>query len=625
MDKISSQAQHPISLQPGDVPFVGWSRAAHEFRVKAAELAPTGVLPLLIGDPGVGKRCMARAWRHVAGFGAETPIIDLDQAAVELPPKCIGYTTRRPGRHRACFRLDEGFTLSVPRGREGQPTLPGELMRHFAIALYMPPIHRHREIDLLAHLDYCNKVRFPRSGFRYRGISVPLINRLFFDNDWPSNLRGLSRFLENVSDLDRREAKVNRPRAGILNLDTLRDRPEIRMFDPPSRRDPEARVVDWICDAEDVPIRLIPDLAVRIFHWDCRHGPIGHSGSEPPDSELRRMLLPEELCRRTTDLRVRDFLRMTAESYTRDILFLGLDVDDPVRPDRKAWFSTMLNHVERDSHFGATFASLQAGLAIDLTRHGEMLSISDPSPSPSAMLDARPSDFGTSGKPVSARADLLNRFEFRHGLRFHLEFHADGYHEDDDILLKECIGLAYYELLLRNPGRDLDAEHLYNHVNSKKKPEQFLHVSKRELESIVGISKKDVSTTSRLVRGDTDQNGIIDRRTRGEVLDRLQAIKAERKIAKELGGLEKLRKLEKEEQGIKAYLNQATYHGRIKDLGPAGQSYVENTRKNLKNALIRIRKTMPGLADHLERHVRPKAGRWTYNPPADVVFHFSDE
>ena len=96
----------------------------------------------------------------------------------------------------------------------------------------MPPIHRHREIDLLAHLDYCNKVRFPRSGFRYRGISVPLINRLFFDNDWPSNLRGLSRFLENVSDLDRREAKVNCSRAGILNLDTLRDRPEIRMLTP---------------------------------------------------------------------------------------------------------------------------------------------------------------------------------------------------------------------------------------------------------------------------------------------------------------------------------------------------------------------------------------------------------
>ena len=71
-----------------------------------------------------------------------------------------------------------------------------------------------------------------------------------------------------------------------MDLGTLRDHKEIRMFDRPSRRDPETRVVDWTCDAEDVPICLIPDLAIRIFHWDCRHGPLGHPDSEDPDSEL---------------------------------------------------------------------------------------------------------------------------------------------------------------------------------------------------------------------------------------------------------------------------------------------------------------------------------------------------
>ena len=55
------------------------------------------------------------------------------------------------------------------------------------------------------------------------------------------------------------------------------------------------------------------------------------------------------------------------------------------------------------------------------------------------------------------------------------------------------------------------------------------------------------------------------------------------------------------------------------------QSYVENTGKNLRNALARIRKKMPGLAGHLEQFVKSKAGRWKYNPRADVVFHFSDE
>ena len=623
MGKPTPQVQVTSSLEPKDVPFVGWSQAAHAFRIEAATLAPKGILPLLIGYPGVGKRCMARAWRDVAGFGAEIPIIDLDQVAVELPPKCIGFTTRRPERHRACFRLDEGVMLYVPPGRKGQPILPSELMQHFGIALYMPPIHQHREIDLLAHLDYCNKVRFPRSGFRYRGISVPLINRLFFDNDWPSNLRGLSRFLENVSDLDRRQAKSNNLRNGVLNLGTLRDHPEIRMFNRPSPRDPEARIVDWICDAEDVPIRLIPDLAVRIFHWDCRHGPLRHPDSEDPDSELRRMLLPETLCQRSTGLRVRDFLRMTAEDYTRDILFLGLDVDDPKRPDRKVWFSTMLNHVERDSHFGATFSSLQAGLAMD-SKCTEVLSTGTASPASSGIHVPSLSNVGTAGQHTLAKADLINRFERHDGL-FHLEFHADGYHEKDDILLRECIGLAYYELLLRNPGLDLEAERLHSFGKSKEKPGRFLQLSKSGVESNAALSNRDVSTTSRALRGKREQDGRIDQRARQNALDRLKAIKQDKDKARELGKFGEIPELEEQEREIKSYLNRNTYHGQIKDQGPVGQSYVENTGKNLRNALARIRKKMPGLAGHLEQFVKSKAGRWKYNPRADVVFHFSDE
>ena len=360
---------------------------------------------------------------------------------------------------------------------------------------------------------------------------------------------------------------------------------------------------------------------MRIFHWQCRHGPIGHPDSEPPDSELRSILLPESLCDATTDLRVQDFLRMTAEEYTREILFLGLDVDDPKRPDRKEWFSTMLDFVERGSHFGATFSSLQAGLAIDLTR----LSMGDPSPSPSSIPVATSSALGTSGQPVSARAEPLNRFEFRNGRLFHLEFHADGRHEEDDILRKECVGLAYYELLLRNPGRDLESEHLYNFVKSKQKPEQFLHFSKQDVELIIAISNKDDSTTNRSPRYKGEPNGKIDQQTRIESLDRLKAIKLEKKKARDEGELGELRELEKEEQQIKTWLGQATYKGRIKDLGREHQAYVENTRKALQNALARIRRTMPGLANYLGRYVTPKLGRWTYNPPANVVFHFSDK
>jgi DNA-binding NtrC family response regulator len=69
MTKTDSQTERPAALEPGNVPFLGWSRAALEFRVKAAALAPQGFRPLIIGDPGVGKRTMARAWRRGARRG----------------------------------------------------------------------------------------------------------------------------------------------------------------------------------------------------------------------------------------------------------------------------------------------------------------------------------------------------------------------------------------------------------------------------------------------------------------------------------------------------------------------------------------------------------------------------
>ena len=62
METRSSRSDRPSTLKPGDVPFLGWSRVAHEFRIKAAVMAPQGFRPLIIGDPGVGKRTMAKSW-----------------------------------------------------------------------------------------------------------------------------------------------------------------------------------------------------------------------------------------------------------------------------------------------------------------------------------------------------------------------------------------------------------------------------------------------------------------------------------------------------------------------------------------------------------------------------------
>ena len=123
--KTDSQTERPAGLEPGDVPFLGWSRAAHEFRVKAAAPAPQGFRPLIIGDPGVGKRTMARAWRRVARRGkGEWPIIDLDTWREELPDRCIAVTTKRPPPDRPCFLLESGTWGEHPSARRAPPPCP---------------------------------------------------------------------------------------------------------------------------------------------------------------------------------------------------------------------------------------------------------------------------------------------------------------------------------------------------------------------------------------------------------------------------------------------------------------------------------------------------------------------
>ena len=122
MDTRSSRSDRPSTFEPGDVPFLGWSRVAHEFRLKAAEMAPGGFFsPLIVGDPGVGKRTMAYVWRRVAGQSQEErPIIDLDTWGDVLPDRCIA-TTKRPPSDRPCFLLEKGTWGMHPSDRRASP------------------------------------------------------------------------------------------------------------------------------------------------------------------------------------------------------------------------------------------------------------------------------------------------------------------------------------------------------------------------------------------------------------------------------------------------------------------------------------------------------------------------
>ena len=171
---------------------------------RPAEMAPGGFLrPLIIGDPGVGKKTMARAWLRVAGRGEEEwPIVDLDTWRDAMPDRCIAVTTRRPPSSRPCFLLESGTWGNAPQRPPDEPTLPADLMQRFAITLYVPPLHGHREIDILAFLDYWSKVQIQNYRIRYRKIDVALVHRMLFEDDWPANLEGISRVLRRIGHFE---------------------------------------------------------------------------------------------------------------------------------------------------------------------------------------------------------------------------------------------------------------------------------------------------------------------------------------------------------------------------------------------------------------------------------------
>src|SRR4051794_8148403 len=81
---------------PCPVPFPGWSVVAQRYRQLAAAHAPGGHSSLLLFGPGgVGKRAMARAWRHAARVGSdELPVVDLDEATARPTHPCVGLSTR---------------------------------------------------------------------------------------------------------------------------------------------------------------------------------------------------------------------------------------------------------------------------------------------------------------------------------------------------------------------------------------------------------------------------------------------------------------------------------------------------------------------------------------------------
>ena len=372
MTRTDSQAETRAGLVPGDVPFLGWSRAALEFRRKVAEMASGGFFrPLIIGDAGVGKRTMAYVWRRVSGLGPEErPIIDLDTWGDVIPRGCIAITARSTPPGQPCFRLDTGTWGEAG----GAWTLPADLMQRFAITMHMPPLHGQREIDALAYLDFCIKVRFPSHRLYYRRIAADLIHSILFKNDWPANLAGLARALRNLSYADLHDASQAEPEdQPRLSCDTLRDRrPELGWFDRPGvgpgpaegdgGTPRSAELVAWACGGGDIPADSVPDVAVRLYTRLVQVRLAEAVGREGPDAGLRPTPPPGDSGLPRPDLTAEAFLRLTEEQFARQFLLLGGAGRADGGPEEVA---VLRDQLRNHPVLGTDFAALQAGLRID--------------------------------------------------------------------------------------------------------------------------------------------------------------------------------------------------------------------------------------------------------------------
>ena len=602
MDTRSLPSDRPSTFEPGGVPFVGWSRVAHEFRVKAAEMAPGGFLrPLIIGDPGVGKKTMARAWLRVAGRGeGEWPIVDLDTWRDVLPDRCIAVTTKRPPSNRPCFLLESGAWGYAPQRPPGEPTLPADLMQRFAITLYVPPLYGHREIDILAFLDYWNKVRSQDYGIRYRKIDAALVHRMLFEDDWPANLEGISRVLRRIGHCDSHNHTIE---YNIVNntreINVLKDRTvHLGWFAPPNaeRRQPGARLVEWLWGKGDIPVTAMADVAVRLYLRLCQLSPPGSVETHPRGLDPRELLLPQNLEGPGPKLTALQFLGSSPESFVREAVLPGVGINSDARERQVARF---LDFVTRGSIFGTDVPALQAGLAIDPVAVARVFARSNqPEPRRSSAIPA------LAPEPTpAASADLpLHRFVVE-GDSYFIEFHGPERVEKGFFPCSGNLGLSYYRHLIgcRGEGVGRDPESLERHAGRGALRQAPSH--------------EDASAAEGFVVRPTHQP-VLDDEAKAEYDERLKDNLIELSRAKKDRDLAEMQRLEAERDFILSELKEAFYGQHSKDLDNAVKEARDRVRKAMEDVRRRLAvRKMPQLAEYLKEATIYQGGRWSYRPP----------
>jgi hypothetical protein len=652
MDTRSSQSDRPSTLESGDVPFVGWSRVAHEFRVKAAEMAPGGFLrPLIIGDPGVGKKTMARAWLRVAGRGEEEwPIVDLDTWRDAMPDRCIAVTTRRPPSSRPCFLLESGTWGNAPQRPPDEPTLPADLMQRFAITLYVPPLYGHREIDILAFLDYWTKVQIQDYGIRYWKIDAALVHRMLFEDDWPANLEGISRALRRIrhSDFHNHNIECNIVN-NIREINVLKDRmAHLGWFAPPNAetRQPGARPVKWLWGKGDIPVGAMADLAVRLYLRLCQLSPPGSVATHLRGPDPRELLSPQNLEGPGPTLTALQFLGLSPESFVREVVLPGVGINSEAREGQVARF---LDLVTRGSIFGTDVPTLQAGLAIDPVAVARMFA-------PSGQLGPRrsPAIPVMAPEPIPAASGHLlpHRFCIEDGI-FRVVFQtAEGRTENGRFPCEGNLGLAYYRHLIQHPEKGFSAIELAREVGRKDAPPEQRHeratagegygsgtsydpVLDKEGKQKLAQGRDVIARELEEARRKGDRGRIVELETKQKFINaelkgaihirkeddldelgrQLRAVDQELEEARRDGDFLVIQELEADRRSIVAKVAKIVHGHKDKNLDKSAKQARDSIRKAMGDARTKlIRRGLRGLALYLEEAVRYKDGSWTYRP-----------
>jgi hypothetical protein len=456
-------------------------------------------------------------------------------------------------------------------------------MQRFAIPLYVPPLHGHREIDILAFLDSWTRVPSNSSRVRYRAIDAALVLHMLFDNDWPANLEGVSQTLRHSSRLIfHAERGRHAGRRAEYEVDCLRDHwAELGWIAPPTSLHASptaARPVEWLWGEADIPVGAMADFAVRLYLRFCQLAPPGPAATSPRGPDPRELLGIQGVGWPGPTLTAVQFRGLSPESFVREVVLPGVGPSCNTGEGKAA---RLLDLVARGSILGTNVPALQAGLMIN--------------PVAVARASALPDRVNFAGLPP-------HRFVVESD-NYSIEFHGPQGVEKGTFPRDGYLGLSYFHHLIgcRGEAAGLDPASLEHRAGRGALPQVPKH--------------EDASAGEGFVVRPTHQP-VLDDQAKAEYKEKLNDYQIELYRAESNHDEAEMQRLEKEFRFIQSELEKASYGRHAKNLDNAAKESRDRVRKAMEDARKRLAvKQMPQLAKHLKEAMIYRYGRWSYRPP----------